>query len=430
MAHSIIPADEKIRHFKRIVILEKFIMIPAKLIVVIASAIFLWQVKGETEFKFVFYRYQFWMYLLGNLVFIFTLIKLGQRKVNFKIVKLSAFFLSVIDNLFLSFLIYFSNGLDSEFYWLYCGLMIRNAVNFPKIRSQSALNLSFIMFYVIAIYLHDQSSVFLHNQVFWLKVAVLVLVGICCWGIYTLLSRKTRVKEELQEMTLRAEKISLAGKLAASIAHELKNPFGIIINSVYILENSIGNTSPENRKHLDIVRKEILRSDRIITDLLNYSRLVEGKVEKIDVNQSIDAVVNDMGPEFFKNIKIERKYSPDLPRIYFDSLHMKQIIYNIVTNARQAMEEKGEIVIETAYSSDGYILVVVQDTGRGIDPGLIGKVFDPFVTTKKKGTGLGLSVVKSIVDTYGGSVNIKSSGAGTEVKVNLPIRTILKNGNQ
>ncbi|MDD5645239.1 MAG: histidine kinase dimerization/phospho-acceptor domain-containing protein, partial [bacterium] len=313
MTHSIVTADEKIRHFKRIVILEKFIMLPAKLIVVVASAVFLWQVRGETEFKFVFYRYQFWMYVLGNLIFILTLIKLGQRKVNFKIVKLSAFFLSVIDNLFLSFLIYFSNGLESEFYWLYCGLMIRNAVNFPRIKSQSALNLSFIIFYIIAIYLHDQSYFFLHNQVFWLKVTVLGLVGICCWGIYNLLSKKTRTNEELQEMTLRAEKISLAGKIAAGIAHELKNPFGIIINSVYILETLIDKSASEVKKHLGTIRKEILRSDRIITDLLNYSRLVEGKVEKIDINQAIDKVINDMGPEFLKSIKIEKKYKADLP---------------------------------------------------------------------------------------------------------------------
>ncbi|MDD5645176.1 MAG: ATP-binding protein, partial [bacterium] len=131
-----------------------------------------------------------------------------------------------------------------------------------------------------------------------------------------------------------------------------------------------------------------------------------------------------------KSINIEKKYKADLPKIYFDAIHIKQIVCNILTNAVQAMGEKGRLTIETLYSQEGNILVAFKDNGSGIAPDIADKVFDPFVTTKKKGTGLGLSVVKSIVDTYGGSVNIKNLKPGTEVKISLPIRTVFKNGNR
>ena len=425
-----ITADEKIRHFRRIIIVEKYIMFPAKLIVILILAYFLWPVREGQELKFAFHRYQFWMYVLGNLFFILVLIKIGQRKFNFKAVKVSAFFLSIIDNLFLSFLIYLTAGLESELYWLYCGLLIRNAVDFPRIRTQSMINLSFILFYIIAIYLYDQTAAFLSNQVFWLKAAVLILVSVCCWGIYTILVYRRKKGEEFQEMTVRAEKLSLAGKLAASIAHELKNPLGIIMNAAYLLENSPEACSALTKKQVGVIKRETMRSDRIISDLLNYSRLSEGKIEKVNINSCVDEVIEGLNPEIFlENIKIIRSYRKDIPTIYFDVLQMRQIITNIVTNAKQAMPDGGTLRIKTDYfSPPDRIVMSFKDTGKGIDKNLKDKVFDPFVTTKPKGTGLGLAIVKSIVETYNGEISLQSSKKGTKVIVTLPIRTVFKNG--
>ncbi|MCK5160171.1 MAG: hypothetical protein KAQ99_01230 [Candidatus Aureabacteria bacterium] len=427
-----ITADEKIRHFRRIIIVEKYIMFPAKFLMILILAFFLWSVRETHELKFAFHRYQFWMYVLGNLFFMIVLIKIGQRKFNFKAVQVSAFFLSIIDNLFLSFLIYFTTGLESEFYWLYCGLIIRNAVDFPRIRTQSMINLSFILFYIIAIYSHDQTAAFLSNQIFWLKVSVLILVSVCCWGIYTILVYQRRRGEEFQEMTVRSEKLSFAAKLAASIAHELKNPLGIIMNAAYLLENSPEVSSDLTKKQIGVIKRETMRSDRIISDLLNYSRLSEGKIEKVNINSCIDEVIESLNPEIFlENVSIIRNYRKDIPSIYFDVLQMRQIITNIVTNAKQSMPDGGALRIKTDYfSPPDRIVISFKDTGKGIDKDLKDKVFDPFVTTKSKGTGLGLAIVKSIVETYNGEISLQSSKKGTKMIVTLPIRTVFKNGKK
>lgn len=229
---------------------------------------------------------------------------------------------------------------------------------------------------------------------------------------------RTRALEEAQQRLLRSERLATVGQLGASIAHELRNPLGVINNSVYFLRLRLGEEDPKITKHLDIIEHEVRSANKIITDLMNFVRVKEVEKEVLDPNVLVERVLNKI--EVPENIAIKAQLDPSLPAAPFDAVKMEQILINLLNNAIQAMPQGGEVVISTS-KREGWICFSIRDTGEGIRPEDLPHIFEPLFTTKAKGIGLGLSIVKLLVDAHHGEIEVSSQvGQGTEFIVKIP----------
>lgn len=218
----------------------------------------------------------------------------------------------------------------------------------------------------------------------------------------------------------RAKRLSDIGMLAATVAHELRNPLAAISLAAHNIKRRTKDAGCD--KHLASIEKKVGESDQIINNLLFYSRLRPPHRESIKIfdvicecagslgmpGKNITAVIMEM--DGIKNIKIEA-----------DPLQMQEIFHNILNNARDAVSsENGEIRI-MAEDEGEFIKVAVEDNGSGMNKDILEKIFDPFFTTKAKGTGLGLPVCRQIINMHGGEIAVKSvPGQGTSVTVRLP----------
>ncbi|MBN1318951.1 MAG: hypothetical protein JXA42_25945, partial [Anaerolineales bacterium] len=231
--------------------------------------------------------------------------------------------------------------------------------------------------------------------------------------------QRTRELREAQEKLVRQEHLAALGQMAGSIGHELRNPLGVIANAVYLLKMSQPDASDEIMEYLDIIEKEMRTSDKIVTDLLDFTR-----IKSIDRKPT---VVSDL-----LAITLERYHVPPpveaiiqiptyLPEIYADIQQIAQVIGNLITNACQAMPDGGKLTI-TASAQKDMIGIAVHDTGVGIPSENISKLFEPLFTTKTKGIGLGLAVSEKLVEANGGRIEVQSEpGQGSTFTIYLPI---------
>ena len=224
----------------------------------------------------------------------------------------------------------------------------------------------------------------------------------------------------LTDQLIRADRLAAMGELTAGVAHEVRNPLGVIRASVQLLEDA---RSDEARIHevAEVIKQEIDRLDRVIKALLDFGRPSKPTLVHADLNEVLEDVVlftNRFAKQ--SNVVIESHLSPDLPRVLGDPDQLKQVFLNLVTNAVQAMVTSGgTIVIETGGDGD-YVEVTVSDNGPGIAARDLPKVFDPFFTKRAEGTGLGLTIVHRIIDEHDGHIEVESSPDGTVFTVTLP----------
>lgn len=428
-----LTVDEQQAQATRILFMERRIMVPVKVALIAFSLFFLRTMNQSVAEGFEEYvrmapllRDQLALYSVGNLIFLLILIR--PSRLSFNGVRWCAFFLANLDNLFLSGLIYFTGGGESVLYWIFCGLIVRNAIDFPQAYQQAAINFSVCLFYTLAIILSENTLDFLNTELYALRISVLLLVGTCCWGVALLSENQRRRESETREYLLRSEKLTTVGKLAAEIAHQLKNPLGIINNAAYALQRSFKNPQPpteDARQQLEIIRDEVRRSDRIISELMDYSRLSDIRIERVQIN----GVIEDALKRLFPNpqhsaVKVRRRYAKSLPYLFVQRYQLEECFVNLFRNAIEAMPNGGTLSIQTSYRAPRFIDVEVGDTGQGITQDKLKRVFDPFYTTKPTGSGMGLSIVKHIVETYGGTIDANSEpDRGTKFRLSFPIRT-------
>jgi signal transduction histidine kinase len=429
-AYSSKNVDDPIkdREIKRILFVEKMIMMPVKTAFLIFSFLFFF--TPDQDFRILskhFFFYQSILYVIANLFFLIILTWAQLRQWALGTVKAAAFFLAIIDNLYISFLIPLTGGLESPIYWIYSGLLIRNAANFPDIRQQGIINLAFCVFYGTAVYVSERESGLFLEEVFYLKIIVLILVSICCYGLNVLLQRKVVQFEDARELQLRREKIHAVQRLAGEIAHGLKNPLSIINNSAYQLEKHLPSAQTELFNQVGIIRDEVHRADKILSQIMNYSKLSNVFLVKLNINDVLERTLKEMHFETaFPDVSIIKKSEKKLPSVFFDEGHLKQIFSNLILNGAEAVLENsrkdGTVTISTSIVGRQNLIISFSDNGIGMTQEQINKIFNAFFTTKEKGTGLGLSIVKNIIETYDGTVEVSSSqGEGTTFTVKLPI---------
>ena len=236
--------------------------------------------------------------------------------------------------------------------------------------------------------------------------------------------------KELQHQVFQSEKIASIGILAAGVAHEIKNPLAIILQGTEFINSWLSSRSDNNalQEPVDRIIDATLRADKIVKDLLNFSRQTHITFEPIDVASIIKDTIMLVEHQLnMKGIKIIQQHSPDLPKIMADSNKLKQVFINVIINAVEAMPQKGTITISLSLCDHlpdkKHLQIEFVDTGSGIAEEKIHKVFDPFFSTKSRSgsTGLGLSVTRGIIEKLNGSIDINSEiGKGTRVAILLP----------
>lgn len=238
----------------------------------------------------------------------------------------------------------------------------------------------------------------------------------------------TRLQNSEQRLVQSAKLISL-GEMGAGIAHELNSPLAGILGLTEVL---LSRTDPGNRNHflLEKIKDAAVRSKYIILDVLTYSRPTKGERAPMFVNETIKATLCMFISEIkTSSIEIAEDLDPELPKVLGNKGQLMEVMLNLVKNARDAMEGEGRIFISTRTATrDGrdYAEVEIKDTGPGVDPKVIDKIFDPFFSTKEKGgganIGLGLSISQSIVKEHGGTIEVESApGEGAAFRVYLPV---------
>jgi two-component system sensor histidine kinase PilS (NtrC family) len=217
-----------------------------------------------------------------------------------------------------------------------------------------------------------------------------------------------------QEHLKRVEKMAAVDEIVSGIAHEIKNPLASLSGSIQMLREDMAPTG-ENDKLMQIILRETDRLRQIVTDIRLISKPGRTNAELIDISKAIDDVKTlfDNTPDWHARINIVTRLERDL-YVYMDTVHLQQILWNLIKNAAESIEGKGKIKVSLYSPKHKRIYLTIQDTGLGIDKKIAPHIFDPFFTTKRDGTGLGLSIIHRIVDTYDGMIDFESiPGKGT-----------------
>ncbi len=238
-----------------------------------------------------------------------------------------------------------------------------------------------------------------------------------------------RATEELldsQRKLSESQRLSDIGTLAATVAHELRNPLGVIRTAIFNIRKKSDN--PALQGHLNNIDKKILESDRIINNLLLYSRIKSPHYQRVNLYHILDECISNAKAKYKDTgIDVIKKYRGLKNRIIeADELQLKEVFANILDNAYDAIREveQGRIEISTVLDKEaGQMKIAFQDNGSGIDAEDIKKLFEPFFTTKARGTGLGLTVSRQIINLHGGVIDVTSTkGKGSIFTVAIPVK--------
>ncbi|MCX5805836.1 MAG: ATP-binding protein [Proteobacteria bacterium] len=227
--------------------------------------------------------------------------------------------------------------------------------------------------------------------------------------------------EQAHAQLIKTEKFAALGQLAAGVAHEINNPLGTITIYSHLLLKSLEEEDPR-KDDVALIISEANRAKEIVQGLLSFARETKLRESEMNVNDLLEDVLALIGNQsLFYNIKIEKSFYQDIPTITADETKLKQVFLNIILNAAQAMEGNGKLTISTT-TDKRQIKIKIQDTGPGIPPENMDKLFSPFFTTKEKGTGLGLAISYGIIERHKGKIDVYSElGRGSTFTIILPI---------
>ena len=261
-----------------------------------------------------------------------------------------------------------------------------------------------------------------------------------------MVDRLRAAREEIEvyhrERLDRAERLAMLGQVAASLAHEIRNPLAGIAGAVGVMADELPDTDPR-KEIMDEILSQTRRLTKTVQDLLTFVRPATPVLGSCDLHQVLDRVLLLLAEDpVAKRIRVVRKYAPDLPRPEADEKQLGQVFLNLLLNAAQAMHGDGQVTITTrldgARGTDGTasapdaghtIEVSLTDTGPGIPPAILPELFKPFFTTKARGTGLGLAISRRIIEDHGGWIRAESPPRqGATFRIGLPVGAAKRRG--
>jgi signal transduction histidine kinase len=272
-----------------------------------------------------------------------------------------------------------------------------------------------------------------YKTIFQIQILVIITCTVLMGALFAILvfvvkrgegiiQKRAMERLRLKERLAHAERLSSLGEMAAGISHEIRNPLGIIRSSAELLKKKIAEIDPQNT-FADIIVEEASRLNRIITDFINYAKPRNPNIALCRVEEVVDKTITFLEVQYKEQDHVIKKnYQNHLPEIMADSTMLYQSFLNILINAMQSTPDGGRIRVEVS-SNDRWLTVHFDYEGQGIPPENLDKIWDPFFTTKEQGTGLGLGIVKNVVESHGGSIQIVNRPVrGTRVTIELPVK--------
>lgn len=275
-----------------------------------------------------------------------------------------------------------------------------------------------------------QASVEYLGVLDWLSQTLVIasLLGIAIIVFFGILVAVTfRSLDAAAQAVGQSERLAIMGQMAAKVAHEIRNPLGIIKGTAEVLRERAQKAGhPEEM--FDFILEEVQRLDAIAENFLQLSREVPLRKQPLAIGDVLERLCSSLETSVDPaRVRITRRIAPECPLVLADRSKLQQVFLNLLLNSVEAIQDKGEITVETRYTlatgpgGTGEVVVEITDTGVGIAPGQLTAVLQPFVTTKKEGTGLGLPIAKRLIEQHGGTLTLTSTeGSGTTVTIRLP----------
>lgn len=236
-----------------------------------------------------------------------------------------------------------------------------------------------------------------------------------------IIEARAEERRRLEKKLDQAERLAGLGEMVASVAHEIKNPLGIVRSTSEILRKRLNKLAPGNDQLAGIIIEETTRLDGIVREFLDFARPSQTQHEPVSVNEIMDKVIRLMGRQLIgQGIKIN-KILQECPLVNADRDQLYQALFNIVMNAMQAMGDEGGRLEVVSYEQRGKTVLEISDAGCGMSEESRLQIFTPFYTTKSRGTGLGLAIVKNILESHQATIEVESEeGKGTTFKMSFP----------
>jgi signal transduction histidine kinase len=233
-------------------------------------------------------------------------------------------------------------------------------------------------------------------------------------------------EKELQQHIIQSERLAVVGRMAANVAHEIKNPLATIVLNAELMEEEFDKLGTEKtaeaRESLGVIKSELDHLLAVVEEYLQFARLPKMKLEKGNVNEVISDLLFFLKEEVAdRQVMVVEELDPNLPPVQLDPKQLRQALLNIIKNSFEAMPGGGKLTVTTA-QKDRKVEVAIGDTGKGISEENQELVFTPFFSTKHGGTGLGLSIASHIVKEHRGTISFQSyPGLGTIFNIRLPV---------
>ena len=335
----------------------------------------------------------------------------------------------IVDTMIVSMIIYVTGNFSSIFSFLYLMVIIYASIFLPRRSTLAVAALCSIQYGVMVDLEYfgllaplKADWIISAAQFSWVEIFYKMLIIIAACFVVGILSSSLSEQERKSKADLlamaahvkRVEKLAAMGEMAAGMAHEIKNPLASITGPIQLLREEIPY-SPQREKLMQIVLREADRLGSLVNDYLLFARPLRGNIKTVEIEKAVRETVSlfERDTACCGRISIHVTCAGQLT-IAIDPDHMRQILWNLLLNASEAIEGRGRIDIRAYPEGDHWVVVEVADDGVGIPGESLQQIFDPFYTTKPKGTGLGLSVVHKIVESYNARLDVASEpGSGT-----------------
>jgi signal transduction histidine kinase len=234
---------------------------------------------------------------------------------------------------------------------------------------------------------------------------------------------RTRELKSAQDEPIKKERLAAIGQMASVVGHEIRNPLAVINNSIFYIKTKMtkdGLLDAKIERHISIIQSEVKQANSIIDEILTYSRARELKPEVQLLNHFLEELLSVY--PFPSHIQVVKDFDPRDPVVHIDADEMRQCVRNLIGNGIEVMPKGGIVRLATELVEQNWVRVDIADSGPGIPPDVLDKIFTPFYTTKARGTGLGLAVVRKVMDRHNGKVDVETViGKGTTFKLFLPL---------
>ena len=368
------------------------------------------------------------LYVLITIIFLLSI----YYVVFFRTVKIKSLFPYIqigTDTLLVTLIIFITGSFTSIFSFLYLVVIIYSSMIIFRKGSMIMAAFCSIQYGILIdleyygiidpYFLKESSSI--GNYAWNLVLFKVVITMVACFAVAflsDLLSEQLRrTKKELsvmKERVERVEKMAYLGEMATGITHEIKNPLASLAGSIQILRKDIPY-NPEHDKLMQIVLRETDRLNALVSNFLLFAKPPVGKIERVDLESALAETIKlfEKNQDTSRRVSIISDFYPNI-WVEIDPVHLRQVMWNIILNAAEAIEGEGLIKVKTYPLKHNYACVEVNDTGCGMTKTLMQSIFNPFFTTKSSGTGLGLSIVHRILESYNSWLDVESEvGKGT-----------------